>query len=200
MVLGSAAWYQFLGDGQIMNIRPAPTPTVAVAASAQILPAYAIRGGLDVLSETTRRPLFNPTRPAPSATKGSEDRPDLRAGGIVFLGASIWGDRRVALLRVAREARTRIVEGGERVGRVTVVLINADRITIRVGDQTQELRFGAAAGGNADVALQRLTSPGGASTQAAPSPPVAAAINPINSVESDTALRIAEGTMAPNPP
>jgi hypothetical protein len=80
------------------------------------------------------------------------------------------------------------------------VLVNADRITIRVGDKTKELRFGAAAGGNAHAARQRLASPGGASTQAAPSPPVAAVIDPINSVESDTASHIAEGTMVPNPP
>jgi hypothetical protein len=118
----------------------------------------------------------------------------------VFLGATIWGDRRVALLRVAGEARTRIVEGGERVGRITVMIVNADRITIGVGDKTEELRFGAAAEGTAHVALQRLASPVGASTPAAPSPPIAAVIDPVNSVESDTASHIAEGTMVPNPP
>jgi hypothetical protein len=199
-LLNMAVWYHYFGDGSVMDNHPAKTPPVAIAPALQVLPPYSAPGGLDGLSETARRPLFDPTpRAAPAVTKATEDRPDLRAGEIVLLGAAIWGDRRVALLRVEGESHTRTVEGGERVGRATVVLVNADRILLRVGDITQELRLNAEDGGNSRVPLQPLASPTDANGQAAPLPAIDAVSNPITSAELDVASQISEGIMVPNP-
>jgi hypothetical protein len=110
----------------------------------------------------------------------------------------IWGDRRVALLHVASEAHNRFVETGEQIGRLQIVQIDADRITIRVGDQAHELRLGDEYGGRAQAEPPPMP-PAQPVEDAERLRALAADENSNDLKDADTASQIAEGKTVPNP-
>ena len=83
------------------EIRRPPPPEAPVApapVATSILPGSSLVGGLDTLSATVERPLFNATRrPAPAAV-AEAPKPTIQRGQFALTGTMITGDVAIAYL------------------------------------------------------------------------------------------------------
>ncbi|HYN39884.1 MAG TPA: hypothetical protein VES39_11600 [Rhodospirillales bacterium] len=93
--------------------------------------------------EIVERPLFNPTRkPAPP----DEAKPGSGAGAeetaatqIALNGIVLVGNRRVALLRFDNDPKVMHVAEGQQAGGWRIEKITADRVTLRRGQQENQV-------------------------------------------------------------
>jgi len=149
MALGGAIYAEIAaGDGAAdfaaMNRSPGPVDTGPPATTRESL----IIAPLDSYAEMVARPIFSPARRPPSAAM--VDAPSVTSvGGLVLSGIVVSGDERFAIVLSGSPPKpVRIVEGQELQG-WTVHAITADRIVLRNGEATRELRFQDRASGAA---------------------------------------------------
>ncbi|MFO1281211.1 MAG: hypothetical protein U1F51_01905 [Burkholderiales bacterium] len=141
------------------EIRRPPPPEAPVApapVATSILPGSSLVGGLDTLSATVERPLFNATRrPAPAAV-AEAPKPTIQRGQFALTGTMITGDVAIAYLKDATgTGKARSVKRGDTVNGMLVAEVGNDRVRLALGDETEDLALMVAKG-------PKTTAPAGA--------------------------------------
>lgn len=107
--------------------RPAPV-------EAKLLPPFPLESPDAAYPETANRPLFIATRrQAPAAVAQAT----MNKGQFVLQGVTIVGDLRIALLRERAGNKTHRLEKGREVNGITVAEIDADKVTLRQGGDSE---------------------------------------------------------------
>jgi hypothetical protein len=111
-----------------------PKPVVAA-----LLPEFEIPGGVGTRKETVERTLFNPTRrPAPQmAQEGAASR--MRTGQFVLTGTLLIDGKNTAFLREVAGSKAHRVRAGETVNGIRVAEVKPDRVTLTLGNDSEEL-------------------------------------------------------------
>ncbi len=110
-------------------------PVKAAAVDARLLPPVPDAPAEQLYPETGSRPLFTPTRrPAPAA----EAVGALVKGQFVLHGVTIVGETRIAMLREKTGAKIyRVEKGREVLNGVTVADVEPDKVTLRLGGDSE---------------------------------------------------------------
>ncbi len=123
-------------------VEKTPPPAEAVEpkpVEASLLPEYEIAGGVAARSETVARTLFNPTRrPAPPAGQDSAAA-RMKRGQFALTGTLLVEGRNTAFLRETAGNKARRVRAGETINGMKVAEVKADRVTLTLGDESEEL-------------------------------------------------------------
>lgn len=129
-----------LETGWGQNVRrtpPIPTMLPAKAADFAMLPTYSLPALEAGFKESAERPLFMPSRrPVPVAAA----TPRMKPGQFVLVGTSRtkeFGDS--AMLKEVATSKTSIVKAGATIRDMTLESVGADRIVLKLGDETEEL-------------------------------------------------------------
>ena len=111
-----------------------PKPVVTA-----LLPEYEIAGGMAARTETVERTLFNPTRrPAPSL--GQDGGPSqMKRGQFALTGTMLIEGKNTAFLREIAGNKSRRVHAGETINGMRVAEVKSDRVTLALGEETEEL-------------------------------------------------------------
>jgi hypothetical protein len=126
--------------GRSVEWRPEPTEAVAPKpVVTALLPEFEIPGGVATRAETVERTLFNPTRrPAPQvAQEGGASR--MKRGQFALTGTLLLDGKNTAFLREVAGNKARRVQAGETINGMRVADVKADRVTLAVGDESEEL-------------------------------------------------------------
>src|SRR5687768_5694158 len=150
------------------RVRPA-APTAASKAAApvdaRVLPTVAATVAEQAYPESVTRPLFVPSRrPAPTAPPVAVAT--MPKGTLTLQGVTIAGNTRIAMLREKQSGRIHRVEQGKVVNGMSVAQVDADRVVLRMGEESETVPMLVSKAGG---------QPG---TTAPPPPPVAAAGGP----------------------
>ncbi len=125
---------------------PLTGPARGAPVEAKLLPSIVASAPEAAYPETGNRPLFVPTRrPSPAAVQAAT----MNKGQFVLQGVTIVGDLKIAMLKEKNGAKTYRVELGKEVNGITVSKIEPDRVTLKMGDDSEEVplnvqRVGAA--------------------------------------------------------
>ena len=140
---------------------PADAPVSPAPVTAVILPGTSLVGGLDTLSATVERPLFNATRkPAPPAIVEAP-KATIQRGQFTLTGTMVADGVAIAYLRDASGGgKTRSVRKGESINGMVVADVGADRVRLKLGEETEDLDLKVAKG-------PKVTAPAVAATPAA---------------------------------
>jgi hypothetical protein len=134
----------------------APTPQPLVLA---LLPEYQPTmpaGGSDAVDRT----LFNPTRrPAPTALVESA-KPRIQRGQFALSGTLVVEGKATAYLREVNGGKSRRVTKGDTVNGMLVTEIQADRVRLTVGDESEEVVMKIATGPKTTIQPVMPTTPG----------------------------------------
>jgi hypothetical protein len=131
---------------EIVRVPKTPAPAEPRPVSAEVLPEYAIEGGLAGHAETVNRTLFNVTRrPAPTLAADNGPR-QIAHGRYQLLGTAVTGEKNIAFLKDTAGGKTHVVRQGEELNGMTVAQVTADRVTFTVGDDSEELVLKVAPG------------------------------------------------------
>jgi hypothetical protein len=163
---------------------PEPKPLVV-----ELLPEFAIAGGVEARRETVERTLFNPTRrPAPAPVVEAQ-KPRMQRGQFALTGTLVIDGKSTAFLREVNGGKARRVKQGETINGLTVAEVKPDRIRLALGDESEELLLrvatnprptptpapASAAGtppaGGAGAAAMAAAAPPGATPAATPNMP-----------------------------
>ena len=113
---------------------PEPKPLVV-----ELLPEFAIAGGVEARRETVERTLFNPTRrPAPAPVVEAQ-KPRMQRGQFALTGTLVIDGKSTAFLREVNGGKPRRVQQGETINGLTVAEVKPDRIRLALGDESEEL-------------------------------------------------------------
>lgn len=96
---------------------------------------------LSNLSETVRRPLFTATRRAPNIEEAPEETAPFEERSYELVGVTLFGKRRVALIRARGDSQLRRVSEGQRFDRWRVLRIEPKQILFAQGKEIRELRL-----------------------------------------------------------
>jgi hypothetical protein len=147
---------------------PGTGPVKAAAIDAKLLPPIVATSPEGAYPETGARPLFTPTRrPAPQAAAAA----NMVKGQFVLHGVTIVGELRIAMLKEKSSGRTVRAEKGREVNGMTVAEIEADRVTLRLGDDAETLPLTVQRGTGAPPAAAIATPLGPFGLPAAPAAP-----------------------------
>jgi hypothetical protein len=126
--------------GSALRKRPPPEEALAPKpVNVDLLPNYAIEGGLAARSETVNRTLFNPTRrPAPVAI-AEASKPKMQRGQYALTGTTVSGERSLAFLKETSGGKARTVRKGDSINGMLVAEVSADRVKLSMGGETEEL-------------------------------------------------------------
>ncbi len=112
------------------------TPRVATLDS-KILPVYGLAPMTAHYKETVERPLFVPTRrPAPASTASQTA---MKKGQFKLAGTTISAEVSVAYLFEAATNKTHRVNMGSEFNGMTVAKVEANKVVLRQGDDSEEL-------------------------------------------------------------
>ena len=127
------------GWGKAFVRHPAPAETLAPKpVVAAVLPEYAIPGGPTAHTEMVQRTLFNPTRrPAPAAPEVTAGR--MQRGQFALTGTLVIDGKSTAYLREVQGNKSRRVLAGDKVNGMLVAEVNADRVRLTMGNESEEL-------------------------------------------------------------
>ena len=90
--------------------------------------------------ETVNRPLFVVTRrPAPPPPPPTPPKPAMQKGQFILLGAIITKDVSIALLKEKSSGKTHRVKKGKEVNGITLEKVEAGKVTLTQGDDSEEL-------------------------------------------------------------
>lgn len=147
---------------------PPPGPVVAAAVDAKLLPPLAVADPEQAYPESGARPLFTPTRrPAPQATAAV----NMVKGQFTLHGVTIVGDIRIAMLREKGTGKSVRAEKGRDLNGMRVAEIESDRVTLRLGDDSEVIPLlvqrGAAVATSAPAAAAASAGPFPSPSQAA---------------------------------
>jgi hypothetical protein len=170
----------------------------AAAVDAKLLPAIAITSPEQAYPETGSRPLFTPTRRAAPASAASAN---MVKGQYALHGVTIVGDLRIGMLKEKASGRTVRAEKGKEVNGMTVAEVEADRVTLKLGDDSETLQLMVQRGAGAPAAAPAAAAQFGPFA----GPPPAAAAAPASVPAPPTApppgaSQIAPGAVSRAPP
>ncbi len=127
--------------------RPVMVPSLAAGNSGEgdVSPLFSLPA-LDVAyKETAERPLFVPARrpppPPPPATAEPPPRPAMRRGQFKLLGTIVNKDISLAYLKEIASNRTLRVDKGSEVNGMKLETVDATRVVLKLGDDTEELQL-----------------------------------------------------------
>lgn len=124
------------------------------------------------LTETTARPLFNPSRrPLAGSGKGGSRSGALPRGRYELTGVSISPSSRVAMLLDVTTKKTVRVEQGKELDGILVEAVTPNKITLKLGTDSEELPLKIAAPKPAAGASPNPGEPSHAGQAAAPGAP-----------------------------
>jgi len=169
--------------GRAVERRPeSPEAVGPQPVATALLPEFEIPGGVGTRTETVERTLFNPTRrPAPQmAAEGAASR--MKRGQFALTGTLLLDGKNTAFLREVAGNKARRVHAGETVNGMRVADVKADRVTLTLGDESEELVL--------KVATNPRPTPAPV-VAAAPAPAVAAAPAPTPAAASPNATAAA---------
>ena len=96
--------------------------------------------------DAVERTLFNPTRrPAPVAVAEAV-KPKMQRGQFTLAGTIVVEGKTTALLKEVSGGKPRRVLQGESINGMTVVQVAADRVTLKMGDESEDLMLKVAVG------------------------------------------------------
>ena len=135
------------------------------------LPAFSMPA-LDIaFKETAERPMFTPTRrPPPVSLAGNV--PAMKKGQFKLSGTSVNNDLTIAFLRETATGKTVRVTKGKEVNGMTLDVVEANRVVLKQGEETEELTLRTAASPPAPPKVEPPAQAAGAAPAVAP--PVAA--------------------------
>ena len=171
---------------------PEPKPLVV-----ELLPEFAIAGGVEARRETVERTLFNPTRrPAPAPVVEAQ-KPRMQRGQFALTGTLVIDGKSTAFLREVNGGKARRVKQGETINGLTVAEVKPDRIRLALGDESEELLLRVATNPRPTPtpapALAAGAQPaGGAAVAAAPPPGASPAAAPNIPAPQDVGAVLAE--------
>lgn len=115
--------------------KPLPKP-----AENPLLPDFALPQLDEGFPETVNRPLFVVTRrPAPPPPPPTPPKPVMQKGQYILLGVTIAGDISVALLKEKGSGKTLRVAKGKEINGITLEKVEAEKVTLTQGDDSEEL-------------------------------------------------------------
>lgn len=152
-------------------LAPAPGtgPVKAAAVDAKLLPPIVTSSPEQAYPETGARPLFTPTRRAAPAAAAA----NMVKGQFVLHGVTIVGELRIAMLKEKSSGRTLRAEKGREVNGMTVAEIEADRVTLRLGDDSETLPLTVQRGAGSPPAAAAAMPLGPFASPAVPAPAAA---------------------------
>ncbi len=128
-------------------IRPAlPTPT-GMARSSDILatqPVFALPPLDSAFKETGERPLFTPSR-RPAAVNLAANVPAMKKGQFKLNGTSVSNDLALAFLFETATGKTVRITKGKEINGMMLETVEANRIVLKQGEETEELTLRTAA-------------------------------------------------------
>ena len=170
---------------------PADAPVSPAPVTAAILPGTSLVGGLDTLSATVERPLFNATRkPAPPAIVEAP-KATIQRGQFTLTGTLVTDKAAIAFLRETGGAgKARSVRKGESINGMTVAEVAPDRVRFTMGDDSEELELKVAKGPKTTV------QPAAEGASQAPQQGAAPQAAPIGQGDAAGVRRAAQGGLA----
>jgi len=154
----------------------AATPGAATAPrlEAKVLPAFSLPPLASSYQETVERPLFVWTRRA--APPGNSVQIAMKKGQFRLAGTTLAEGSEVAFLFELATNKTHRISKGAAINGVTVEMVASNRVTLKQGDETEELTLRTTASPRAPPASQPVAQnaamPGAAPMAAgAPAPP-----------------------------
>lgn len=146
---GALAAEHFLGG---VDVGQGAHPPARVA-DARLLPSFSLPPEPQPASETVTRPLFVPTRrpspPAPAAAASA-----MKKGQFVLTGVTVTPEASFAFLKEVAGGKTHSVRKGSQVGGITVDTVEARRVVLRQGEETEDLPL------NVQVPARTAQAPG----------------------------------------
>ena len=149
------------GWGQAVRLPlPAANNVPRTADMVAALPGFALPSLENAFKETADRPLFTPTR-RPTAGNLAANAPVMKKGQFKLSGTSVSNDLTVAFLFETATGKTVRITKGKEINGMTLDVVEAGRVVLKLGEETEELTLRTAASPPAPVKV------------AAPAPPVA---------------------------
>jgi hypothetical protein len=102
------------------------------------LPTFAMPPLDSAYKETAERPLFTPSR-RPAATILAANVPVMKKGQFKLSGTSVNNDLTIAFLRETTTGKTIRVTKGKEVNGMILDTVEANRVVLKQGDETEEL-------------------------------------------------------------
>jgi len=125
---------------------PAESPAAPAPLSIALLPEYQPVATPDKNKDAVERTLFNPTRrPAPAAAVETA-KPRMQRGQFTLAGTIVVEGKTTAFLKEVNGGKPRRVLQGESINGMTVAQVAADRVTLKMGDESEDLILKVAAG------------------------------------------------------
>ena len=131
---------------ELQRVPPSETAATPQPVSIAVLPAFAPQAMPGNNPEMVERSLFNPTRrPAPQAVVEAA-KPRIQRGQFALTGTIVVEGKAYAFLREANGGKARRVAKGDTINGMVVSEVKADRITLSMGDESEELALKLAVG------------------------------------------------------
>ena len=179
--------------GSALRKRPPPEEALAPKpVNVDLLPNYAIEGGLAARSETVNRTLFNPTRrPAPVAI-AEASKPKMQRGQYALTGTTVSGERSLAFLKETSGGKARTVRKGDSINGMLVAEVSADRVKLSMGGETEELVLRVVTNPKPTPQPAPPPAQGAAAAPAQPGQPQTQPQRPTQTVQQQQAQTLAE--------
>src|SRR5437667_5207249 len=133
--------------GRRVHYLPDPPATIEPKpVTPALLPEYQIDGGIAAHPETVSRTLFNPTRRAAPVLATESGQKQFKSGQFVLTGTTVAGDRAIAFLKEVAGGKSRTVRQGDQINGMKVAQVTPDRVTLTLGDESEELVLKVAPG------------------------------------------------------
>ncbi len=169
LLFGLVVGWEIDWGRQVVRVPFASPPLDPKPVTPQLLPEYAIEGGLVANGETVSRTLFNATRRPAPALAGEGGPYSLKPGQFLLLGTALGGEHNMAFLKEVAGGKSRTVREGDKINGMLVAAVTAERVKLTLGDESEELVLKVAKGPKTTLAPP-------------PAPPVAAGPAPAPAV------------------
>lgn len=121
-------------DAQLQSLTPSKRPAIPLYQEPQ-------HPALSDLRETVTRPLFRATRRVPVVREAAKEAAPINERSYELVGVTVFGKRRIALIRALGGSQVRRVSEGQRFDRWRVLRIEPRWITLARGEELLELRL-----------------------------------------------------------
>jgi hypothetical protein len=147
---------------EMRHVMPQDGPVAPPTLSTAVLPDYSAPAGRPAAPEMVSRTLFNPTRrPAPTlATEAGQ--PKMQRGQFALSGTLLLDGKSTVFLRETAGGKSRRVVQGDVVNGMQVAVVKPDRVTLKLGDETEELVLAVAKNPRPTPMPVAVAAPGGA--------------------------------------
>jgi general secretion pathway protein N len=186
----------------------------AKVADAKLLPPYTLAPEAQAAPETVARPLFVPSRrPSPPAAAAAVAQ--MRKGQFVLTGITITPEMSFAYLKEVANGKTQSVKRGAAVNGITVDVVEARRVVLKLGDEVEELSLATQVPPRVATAPAMPGAPGAPGQSVGPGPlppppggapmapgtfqPAQSGVPPAPGVQTSTGVPPAPGSVPPAP-